>query len=237
MLAQFLLIRKLDLNLHVHVPILVLTALIIIHGNIENDILDYELDITCKKKKKNGVIEWLKTIQVRWLFDVFILGFALFSGLPSQISIAIIIAYGMMKLYNAQLKKIAILGNATIAVLCAATICLISLSELSIHYAILIFILTWLREMVKDKEDEACDEQYAYRTLAILLDTSQYKIVLYLFIVVFAIIAFFVFDVFLYFLLLSLLLALLLQNVYYNRWKISSALVKLLIFMVVITLV
>jgi 4-hydroxybenzoate polyprenyltransferase len=82
--------------------------------------------------------------------------------------------------YSARFKRIALVGNLSIATLTAA---LVLLPELQLHtgrgivwpYALAAFLLTMVREIVKDVEDMRGDAQHGCRTLPLVWGVARTK--------------------------------------------------------------
>ena len=82
--------------------------------------------------------------------------------------------------YSARFKRVALVGNVSIATLTAA---LVLLPELQLHtgrsavwgYALAVFLLTLVREIVKDVEDMRGDAQHECRTLPLVWGVPRTK--------------------------------------------------------------
>jgi 4-hydroxybenzoate polyprenyltransferase len=88
----------------------------------------------------------------------------------------------LLNLYNYFLKKYPLIGNVTVALLSSNAILYIfwlqdNLNPANMLFLGFIFVLSLLREIVKDIEDKDVDRQYSYQTLPILLPLNQIKIV------------------------------------------------------------
>jgi 4-hydroxybenzoate polyprenyltransferase len=88
----------------------------------------------------------------------------------------------LLNLYNFFLKKYPLIGNVTVALLSSNAILYIfwlqdNLNPANRLFSVFIFVLSLLREIVKDTEDKDVDMQYGYQTLPILLPLNQIKIV------------------------------------------------------------
>ena len=86
--------------------------------------------------------------------------------------------------YSARFKRIALVGNASIALLTAALVLLPELQgQLATHlrhpavlpYALAAFLLTMVREIVKDVEDMRGDAQHGCRTLPLVWGVARSK--------------------------------------------------------------
>lgn len=173
--------RDIDGLLTVFFPLLMVPLLVAAFGNLHNNLLDRDLDINCKKKKLNLIVE---NKSISWYINIILLTLSLFIALFYTINTdhlklinhftVTILSIVMMYYYNIKLKKKAIIGNIVIALLCVLSIVFPDIENgfenmLQSHFVLIsIFILTLLREMSKDLEDEVCDKAYGYATLPII---------------------------------------------------------------------
>ena len=147
-----------------------------IFGNIQNNILDYELD-----RNKRNFVAFDKTTYIIWaiLFIIFgfMFGFASFYFTFSPTLLYAILIFPLsLSLYNTYLKKLPLIGNIVIALLTAFAIYVPVAYAKNIDYQtptlffllIMAFILSLIREIVKDLEDADTDRQFGYKTLAII---------------------------------------------------------------------
>lgn len=153
------------------------TCFIMIWGNIENDILDYKLDTECKGKR-NVFVQRIMMWPYRWVPDVLLIVIISIIPFGLDLKVYFLSAIILLKFYNYYLKKLPLVGNCIIALLCALILYPFGWSATIVSYAIVIFLLTLLREIVKDKEDERCDRLFGYQTLPIVLSESQLKLCL-----------------------------------------------------------
>ncbi len=166
-----------------------------IAGNLQNNYYDYDLD-----KLKPDFTDFNKKL-IFYIYNIIYL-ISLFIGImipfrfsiitPSKevfISIVITVII-LMFLYNIFLKKTVILGNIVIAILTTTSvslplvICNIPIEEnLMIFIFSMIFILTLIRELLKDMEDQSIDNQFNYKTLPIVSKKLSYALLTIYFIV------------------------------------------------------
>ncbi|NNC93942.1 MAG: UbiA family prenyltransferase [Chitinophagales bacterium] len=176
------------------------TVLIAASGNLLNDLYDEHTD-SYNKPGKVRILNSLSDrslINAYYIMNGFalMLGmyFTLTSGNYNVISVFILSA-GLLWFYNITLKSLPVVGNLTIAVLCGLSIVIVFLAETSffsrqiyqlplaenierilylmLGYASFAFLLTWIREMIKDLQDRYGDDQAGYKTLAVLLGTTS----------------------------------------------------------------
>lgn len=86
--------------------------------------------------------------------------------------------------YSARFKKMALIGNLVIALLSASMLLVVAvyareLNNITISYAVFAFLISLIREIIKDMEDVRGDESFDCRTLPIVLGQRRTKYVLY----------------------------------------------------------
>lgn len=238
--AQLFIIHRLEgsfaLNNSNYIDVVLLTALILAYGNFENNILDYELDTGCKKKPPNPFIQLFLGSKWYLLFDIAILLMIhMVHILPYQTMVAVS-AYLLLKSYNYYFKKNVLAGNLIVSLLCSLSLLIVSIESWVWNYAIIIFWLTLIRELIKDKEDEKCDREYGYRTLAIVLSTPNLiKILIPMTIVI--LIYLLIYDILGFYLIPALTVGILLvYYIYRENWTLSSWMIKWLIFIGIISI-
>lgn len=217
------------------------TVLIASIGNIENDILDYDLDRQYKKKKNNRIIEWCRIENRFQQLSISIILICIFlSGLIYiEYSIYFLVIYLSLKLYNFYLKKTAFIGNLVVAILCSLTLLILDV-KFQYSFALLtsiIFTLTLLREIVKDKEDNMFDAHFQYQTLAIILSDVQLKFIIYLLIISSIVLEYIYFYPKNYFLIVILILNIISTFfLYKNLWRELSIIIKIHIALGVVSI-
>lgn len=168
------------------------TGAILAAGNIFNDIMDIPVDYF--HPRKNKLVGSEIPVSIAWklyfLLNIVALGGVLVTGFMEwNLILALVfpIAVGLLILYSRFLKNTVLRGNIMIAFLCAAAIYITSLitpqcpldrtfqpenQESLIFYGYIInaFLVTLLRETVKDKEDYPFDRKAGIRTIGIWPD-------------------------------------------------------------------
>ena len=145
-------------------------------GNIQNSIVDYELD-----SLKSNFVPFNKTIYLIWEIIFLILGLLFgFISLSFDFSLTqlyIIFSFPLLlSVYNYFLKKWPLLGNITIAFLTVLGIMIPFVYAKNFSYEITVFyfllkmafLLTLMRELVKDIEDIPYDKAMGFKTLPVL---------------------------------------------------------------------
>jgi 4-hydroxybenzoate polyprenyltransferase len=154
-------------------------------GYLQNNILDYNLDTLGKKRTNQFLTAYFNPLK-NLIFGIHIFVsistiYFLWNG--NIIHGCMILAnWFLLNLYNYFLKKYPLIGNITVALLSSNVILYIfwlqdNLNPTNGLFLGFIFVLSLLREIVKDLEDKDVDRQYSYQTLPILLPLNQIKIV------------------------------------------------------------
>jgi len=145
-------------------------------GNIQNSIVDYELD-----SLKFNFVPFNKTVYLIWEIIFLILGllfgFISLSFDFSSTQLYIIFSFPLLlSVYNYFLKKWPLLGNMLIAFLTVLGIMIPFVYAKNFSYEIpvfyfllkMAFLLTLMRELVKDIEDIPYDKAMDFKTLPVL---------------------------------------------------------------------
>ncbi|MBN8836355.1 MAG: geranylgeranylglycerol-phosphate geranylgeranyltransferase [Sphingobacteriia bacterium] len=177
-------------------------------GNIINDYFDLNIDIINKPDKL--VVE--KFISRRWViilhFVTSLSGILIGGYLSKQmgqwlIFLSCIVSVLLLFLYSASLKKKFLIGNILVSALTAWVILLITLLEfapfkqmpehiamyrrimrLGIVYTSFAFIISLIREVIKDMEDVEGDRRYGCTTMPIVWGINATKVFLAVWLVV-----------------------------------------------------
>lgn len=165
-------------------------------GYIINNIMDQNSDL--ENKPKDVIVG--KSISETTAYNLYIaftlvgvgIGFYLSNVIskPSFVTVFILCA-ALLYIYATSLKQIMILGNVVVALLLSFSIIIIGLFEIFpatydgnqkvmsavfsilIDFAIIAFIINFIREMVKDLEDVDGDYNHGMKTLPIVFGVSR----------------------------------------------------------------
>lgn len=238
-LAQIMVVLKFsNFNLTID-SIILFTTIILALGNLENNILDRDLDINCKGKSPNLFTDWVAQFNYIYIdISIFIGIFWLIYFQDFKAGILISMAYLILKSYNHQLKKMYFIGNLSIAFLCSLSLYIldIPMNSYFILLIIIIFILTLIREIIKDIEDKHCDQTFGYKTFAI--QSSNQTILRFLITFIFLIVAL-IFNLYQDSNLIFIYLILLGFEVYFimnQKWKKASLTIKIIILYGIMTI-
>jgi 4-hydroxybenzoate polyprenyltransferase len=167
------------------------TILVAAAGYIINDYYDVKIDYI-NKPRRVVVGRFLKRRQVliaHWIisFSGVALGFAL----SLSIGLINLAAAILLWLYSMYLKHKPLVGNLLIALLTGMTLVTVAVYfqrnvHLLVNYAIFAFIITLVREIIKDMEDMKGDQRFGSQTLPIIWGVRNTKKLLYVLIVGFA---------------------------------------------------
>ncbi len=153
-------------------------------GYIINDYYDIKIDAINKPKRLvvgKGVNRRQAMVAHLLLSAIgVIVGFALSWAVGFIIVGAVLLLWG----YSAQLKKMLLLGNITIAFLSATMLLVVAVNVGADNkavwaYALFSFIISLVREIIKDMEDVKGDASFGCRTLPIVAGIPKSKWVLY----------------------------------------------------------
>ncbi len=198
--------------------LVIATMCIAAGGNIINDIQDVAID----KINKPGKVLIGKKITEQTAYNYYLilnvigvgLGFYLANSIGKPGFAALFIVFSaLLYLYATYLKSIVLVGNIVISILVAMSIIIVGLFELFpaitetnrvaqstlfsilLDYALFAFLMTLLRELVKDVEDIDGDKNGGLQTLPILLGRKRtVKIILGLAILVIILIVYYLYT-------------------------------------------
>ncbi len=182
--------------------VILYTIFIAAAGNIINDIRDIEIDKMNKKVEKQ-LVGRIYTEGVAWqlyfMFNILSLIIALYAAFYNQNKILIYtypFVVGLLYLYSTYFKKLPLIGNIIIALLCAYVPVLLfglqtnhdfrgaiiddNIKIIFIGYTVFAFLSTLFREIIKDIEDIEGDRQNCCRTLPIVVGIKGSKIVVFI---------------------------------------------------------
>ena len=193
---------------HLNFVILVLAVLFIAAGGyIVNDVMDKKIDLLNKPDEViiDKKISEKTAITLYYIFNSlgFILGLYLSWKVGLwQLSIIFGLVIGLLYFYSSNYQKIPLLGNLTVAFLVAIVPLLVPVYDiLELHriyrptllnyefsfnflftwvggFAFFAFLITLIREIVKDAEDFEGDKAHGLKTLAIVLSENAVKTII-----------------------------------------------------------
>ncbi|WP_266203885.1 geranylgeranylglycerol-phosphate geranylgeranyltransferase [Pontibacter kalidii] len=166
------------------------TVCIAAAGYIINDYYDVKIDAI---NKPGRLLVGRLIRRRRAMFAHLILsGTGVLMGLLLSIPVALINLGAVLLLwgYSARLKKMLLIGNVVIALLSASMLLVVAvyadqLNRITLGYALFAFLISLIREIIKDIEDMKGDASFECRTLPIVAGMRGAKLVLYPLIVAF----------------------------------------------------
>jgi 4-hydroxybenzoate polyprenyltransferase len=188
------------------------TVLIAGAGYALNDYFDFKIDALNRPDKQ--VVGKIIPRQTAILLHQILSGLGIVSGLllayfaqSFTLGLIFIIVPGLLWFYSASYKRQFITGNLIVAFISAITVLVVGITELAflqkefgtliyetpipgeiyawiVGFSIFSFLCTWIREIIKDIEDEKGDREYECRTMPIKWGNEKTKIFLYLLILV-----------------------------------------------------
>lgn len=160
------------------------TSLVASAGYIINDYMDVKLDLINKPDK---VIVG-KTISRRWSmllhFSCTIIALLLAYSIGKKVMLAVFLSSCLLWIYSQFLKKTYLSGNILVSILSANTLLILFFYDRNvlangiIVYSIFAFLISLIREIIKDTEDLRGDQQFKCKTLPIVLGVRKTKNVL-----------------------------------------------------------
>ncbi|MES2559667.1 MAG: geranylgeranylglycerol-phosphate geranylgeranyltransferase [Bacteroidota bacterium] len=172
------------------------TLLVGAGGYIINDYLDVKLDLINKPSK----VVVGQIISRRWTmflhFSMNAIAVVLGLGIGTKVTLAIIVAALLLWIYSVSLKRQFLAGNVLVSCLSAFVIVINYLYDNSLQesliwaYSFFAFMLTLLREIIKDTEDIRGDGKFDCKTIPIVIGVRRTKILLQYATGVFAILLF-----------------------------------------------
>ncbi|WP_276497623.1 geranylgeranylglycerol-phosphate geranylgeranyltransferase [Pontibacter litorisediminis] len=160
------------------------TVCIAAAGYIINDYYDVKIDAINKPER---LLVGRRIRRRRAMFAHLILsGVGVLLGLLLSIPVALINLGAVLLLwgYSARLKKMLLVGNVVIALLSASMLLVVAvyadeLNRITLGYAFFAFLISLIREIIKDIEDMKGDASFDCRTLPIVVGMRGAKLVLY----------------------------------------------------------
>lgn len=169
-----------------HFALLCLSSVLIAAaGYIINDYYDVKIDLI-NKPKRVIVGRILKRRVAMVLHTILNLtGIGIGFMLSWKIGVINFISALVLWLYSNQLKRIALVGNFTVAALTALSIYIVNVfyeinNYMVIAYALFAFSFTLIREIIKDMEDVKGDTTFGCKTLPVVYGLRKTKNILYL---------------------------------------------------------
>jgi 4-hydroxybenzoate polyprenyltransferase len=164
--------------------LLLATVCIAAAGYIINDYYDVKIDRI--NKPERIVVGKSLTRRKAMMVHLYLssLGVVLGALLGVKIGLVLLGVALLLWGYSAQFKKRPFIGNFTIALLAAAMVLVVPLqaghpSKAAWAYAVFAFLISLIREIIKDMEDVQGDASFRCRTLPIVLGLPKTKWVLY----------------------------------------------------------
>ncbi len=175
------------------------TVCIAAAGYIINDYFDVKIDIV-NKPERVVIGRYLKR---RWAMTAHqvlnVLGCALGLLLSRWVFAIDVLSVSLLWFYSANLKRQPFVGNFTVSFLTALSLLIMAVyyrqnTDLLLIYAAFAFVVTLVREVIKDMEDVRGDARYGCRTLPIIWGLRRTKQFLYVLIASFIVTLFLIAD-------------------------------------------
>ncbi len=175
------------------------TVLVAAGGYVVNDLLDVKIDLINKPDKV--IVGKKLSLNTCWKLYWSLTTVAVLLGIyaawlnGTNILMSLIaIEAGLLWLYSSILKKYFLVGNLVVAFLCSLAIIkpmlfnapvvkVEGIAYLVMAYAAFAFMLTLIREIIKDMEDVKGDEAYDCKTMPVVIGIALSKIIVLILIV------------------------------------------------------
>jgi 4-hydroxybenzoate polyprenyltransferase len=187
--------------------LIVSTVFIAAGGYVLNDYFDIKID-AINKPDKQIVGKTLTRAHAMFMHQI-LTGIGIACGLllavllkSFTLAFIFIVVPGLLWFYSASYKRQFLIGNLVVAFMAALTVLVVGISELAFMqkeygklifetplpgqfygwiggFALFSFLCTWIREIIKDMEDEKGDRELECRTMPIKWGLGKTKIFLY----------------------------------------------------------
>ncbi|WP_255474217.1 geranylgeranylglycerol-phosphate geranylgeranyltransferase [Pontibacter qinzhouensis] len=166
------------------------TVFVAAAGYIINDYYDVKIDAINKPDRLVIGKSIRRRPAMGWHFLLSILGVLMGFWLSLPVGLINLGAVLLLWGYSALLKRMMLIGNVAIALLGASMLLVVAvyadkLNKITISYAVFAFLISFIREIIKDMEDVKGDATFDCRTLPIVAGLANTKLVLYPIIAVF----------------------------------------------------
>jgi len=192
--------------------LIIATVMIAAGGNALNDYFDVKID-AINKPEKQVVGNSISRKTAMLLHQIFtgigiIIGMILsFLTKSFTLGFIFIVVPGLLWFYSASYKRQFMTGNLIVAFISAITVLIVGILEIAVlrkqfgtliyetqipkeiytwigGFSVFSFLCTWIREIIKDVEDEKGDREFECRTMPIKWGITKTKMFLYILIIV-----------------------------------------------------
>ena len=169
------------------------TLMIAAAGYIINDYYDIKIDLINNPKRVIIGKSFTRRVALFAHFTINILAVVISLFLGWKIFITVFLSGFLMWYYSNSLKRLALWGNITISLLSGISIYYLTFlsnnnSSMVILYALFAFMISLIREIIKDLEDMKGDSQFGCKTLPILWGIKNTKYFIFFISTIFVII-------------------------------------------------
>jgi len=190
-----------------HYLLIITTVLIAAGGYVLNDYFDMKIDAINKPEKQyigKSISKQTAMLMHQVLTFCGVVTGLLLAWLLENFTLALIfiVIPGLLWFYSASYKRQLIIGNVIIALIAALSIFVVGMTEMAVlqkkfgylifkteipfqiyawtgGFAVFAFLLTWIREIIKDIEDIHGDRELECRTMPIVWGIKRTKIALW----------------------------------------------------------
>jgi 4-hydroxybenzoate polyprenyltransferase len=183
------------------------TVLIAAGGYVLNDYFDIKIDTINRPEKQ--IVGNIISRRYAMILHQVLTGLGTFCGLllayfarSYTLAFIFIVVPGLLWFYSASYKRQFMIGNLVVSFIAALTVLVVGITQMAFlqkefgklifetpipkefyswigGFALFSFLITWIREIIKDMEDEIGDREMECRTMIIKWGTKKTKLFLY----------------------------------------------------------
>lgn len=187
--------------------LMIATTFIAAGGYILNDYFDIKIDTI--NRPQHLIVSKAISRNAAMVYYQIMTGIGIASGLALAfitqnftLSFVFLVVPGLLWFYSASYKRQFVIGNLVVAFVSALSVLMVAVTQLSFlqneygnlifetpipqqiyrwvsGYAVFAFVCTWIREIIKDMEDETGDKEMECRTMPIVWGTVKTKKFIY----------------------------------------------------------
>ncbi len=160
------------------------TVLIAAAGYIINDYYDVKIDVINKPKKMviDRNLSRRNALVIHSVFNMIAIVIGFYISL--NVMLFFLTTTFLLWIYSNQLKRIALIGNLVVASLSASSILILGLYyhdhfQIILFFTLMSFLMSLVREIIKDMEDIKGDLVHGCKTLPIAWGITKTKVLIY----------------------------------------------------------
>ena len=173
-----------DLLNHRFLMLCLATLLSAAGGYIINDYLDIKLDLINKPSKVVVGQQISRRWSMFWHLSFNLLAITLGFMIGTKVGIAVSAAAILLWIYSVSLKRTFLAGNVLVALMSSFVIFITAIYNTQLNYSLILsyslfaFVLSLIREIIKDTEDMRGDGKFDCKTIPIVIGVRKTKSIL-----------------------------------------------------------